>query len=69
MNLTINAAKQTTLTVNVYDLTGRIVISKNFSVGQGASSHVLDITNLSSGTYVIKANDGNSFATSKMVRY
>ena len=69
MNITINAAKQAAVTVNVYDLTGRVVIAKNITISQGLNSQVLDITNLSTGTYVIKINDGSNVATGKMIRY
>lgn len=67
VNMTINAAKQSNVTINIFDLTGRVVATENVSVSQGANSHVIDAANLSTGTYVIRINDGSNVATSKLM--
>ncbi len=67
VNMTINSAKQSNVTINIFDLTGRIVATENISVIQGANSHVIDAATLSTGTYVIRINDGSNVATSKLM--
>ncbi|MDQ3050958.1 MAG: T9SS type A sorting domain-containing protein [Bacteroidota bacterium] len=69
MSVNLISAKQSNVELNVYDLTGRVVISKELSVTQGPNSFVLDIATLGTGAYVIRVNDNNSFVTSKLVRY
>ncbi len=69
MSVNLISAKQSNVEMNVYDLTGRIVISQELIVSQGPNSFVVDIATLGTGAYVIRVNDNNSFVTSKLVRY
>jgi Secretion system C-terminal sorting domain len=69
VSLNLVSAKQTKVAVNVFDLAGRLVLNESLSLSQGANSHLLDISNLGAGTYVIRVSDNNSVVTGKMVRY
>jgi hypothetical protein len=69
MSLNIVSAKQGNLTLNVYDITGRLVINQGIAVSKGANSQVIDIAGINAGTYVIRLSDNNGVVTSKMIRY
>jgi hypothetical protein len=69
VNLTIGSNRQNTAVVSIYDLSGRIILSENVNLSLGNNKHIIDATSISSGTYVVRVNDGSNIATSKLVRY
>jgi hypothetical protein len=68
LQLSIDAAKSSTLAVNIYDVTGRLVGSENVRVSTGNNRHEMDITSLSQGAYVIRLSDESGSSTVKFVK-
>jgi len=69
ISLNLTSAKQSNVVLNIYDLTGRLVMNKDLSISQGPNSFVLDASTLGAGAYVIRVSDNNGVVTSKMVKY
>jgi len=66
-NKTINIAGQLTegTFANVYDIQGRLVSSKKLV--SNATSQTIDVSNLTTGIYIVKLTNGNSVKTEKVI--
>ena len=54
--------------ITVYDLTGRVVAGTVSYVNQGANTESINVANLATGTYVIKAEINGTVAVNKIVK-
>ncbi len=69
MQVEINSGKQANLNLNVFDITGRLVLDQQINVIKGNNSEVIDIASLNAGPYVIRISDNSGVVTSKFIRY
>ena len=70
LNLIITSPENKQINLVITDITGQTLSRKNYVVSAGGSNLQLDISNLPSGSYFIKAicSDGCQTATSKFVK-
>ncbi|MEO8853636.1 MAG: T9SS type A sorting domain-containing protein, partial [Ginsengibacter sp.] len=70
LNLIITSPENKQINLVITDITGQTLSRKNYSVSAGGNNLDLDISNLPSGSYFIKAmcSDGCQTATSKFVK-
>lgn len=62
LNFTYNVEKGTSGKINIFDINGKLLISKQLSINAGANSVFLDVSNLAKGIYVLKLdNNGKTF--------
>ncbi|QQS29274.1 MAG: T9SS type A sorting domain-containing protein [Sphingobacteriales bacterium] len=66
--LTINADENKTLTVELYDVTGRMVSTQQADVNDGVNTVTMDVRSLPAGMYFVKVSDGNFSATERIVK-
>ena len=69
MNVRINSAAYGKLSIQLTDITGRLVVNQNSYVSKGSNNESINVENLASGTYILKAEVNGSRATSKVVKY
>jgi hypothetical protein len=62
--LDLNNVEQTTVQVEVYNLTGQLQMETRLA---GAGIRTLDIASLSSGMYMVKVVAGNDVVTQQLV--
>jgi hypothetical protein len=55
------------VTLNLYDVSGRMVLSKQVTLSEGEQEAALDVTGLSKGVYTVQANCGGENATKRIV--
>ena len=59
--LNINSMNQKSKTIQIFDISGRMVLNKNINGSQ------LDVSLLESGTYVVKIEIENKISTKKLI--
>ncbi len=64
LNIDINGTSFTTLTLNVYDLSGRAVLSNQIDAQLNSS---IDFSSLTNGIYMLNITDGNTILRSEKV--
>lgn len=68
-NLTIelNSDKNTSVSVEVTDINGRVYLSENIPVNSGENKSVINISSLSSGIYFVSIDNGEIVTNKKLV--
>ena len=68
-NLTIelNSDKNTSVSVKVTDINGRVYLSENIPVNSGMNKSSMDISALSSGIYFVSIDNGEIVTNKKLV--
>jgi hypothetical protein len=64
LHLNINAVKSGNYTVEIADISGRIVASENADLNDGENTLNLDVNNLTSGVYMVRLLGANKVAAS-----
>jgi hypothetical protein len=59
--LNINSMSQKSKTIQIFDISGRMVLNKNINGSQ------LDVSVLESGTYIVKVEFENKISTKKLI--
>ena len=67
--LTLNAVSQGKALVSMFDLSGRLVNTQTIYVTKGSNHEMINVANLASGTYMIKADFNGTQAQTKVVKY
>jgi hypothetical protein len=67
ITLAYNVAKEGQYSLNICDITGRIVLSKQVELAPGGSNIVLNGLNLNSGIYIARITNNSSSGTAKVV--
>ena len=62
INIKIGTLNPGTVKLSVYDLLGRVVLSKDIEHNSNDEIHSIDISNLNAGIYLLYANTGNSMS-------
>lgn len=65
--LAIDVKESSAITVSVYNLVGALVKTIDANVVVGANAVDLDLTNLTSGVYLVNVKIGNSVSTKKLI--
>ncbi len=69
LDVLINSTEFAKVNIQVLDLTGRIVKTVVTSVKEGSNHELINVENLASGTYLIKAEMNGFKASDKVVKY
>ena len=69
LDVRINSASFGKLSIQITDITGRLVVNQNSYVSKGSNHESINVENLASGTYILKANVNGNNATTKVVKY
>ena len=69
LDVIINSASSGKVSIQISDVTGRLVKNQNSSVSKGINHDLINVENLASGTYILKANVNGNNATTKVVKY
>lgn len=68
MNVQFELPQASDVQVRIYDLTGTMVMSRQFSASQAASQQRIDIGNLPGGLYFVKTQAGNSSFVTRLTK-
>jgi Outer membrane protein Omp28/Secretion system C-terminal sorting domain len=64
----LNIQESSDIKINVTDMNGRVVASRDFGKMQGSNLFPLDCSDFSSGVYFVRINIGNEIVTKKLVK-
>jgi hypothetical protein len=67
-NLTFELANSGKVSVQVYSITGRLVLSKEVYMNEGTQDISLDSSDLPNGTYIVKFSAGKQTDTAKFIK-
>lgn len=67
-NLTFELANSGKVFVQVYSITGRLVLSKEAYMNEGTQDISLDSSDLPNGTYIVKFTSGKQSDTAKFIK-
>ena len=62
-SLTVTTSSTEAKTVNIFNVLGRKIFSQRFS----SMNKTMDISEISSGVYIMKVSEGNNIATKKLI--
>jgi hypothetical protein len=65
-NVRINLSEKSDVSLQVVDMSGKLVMNKMYENQNGLFSIVVDASSLSTGTYVLKINAGEKYTTKKI---
>ena len=68
IDVLINSNSYGKIIVQILDLTGRIVTTKNSYVTKGSNHEFINVDGLANGTYVVKAEVNGIFAVNKLIK-
>ena len=68
VNVFLNASKQTSYSISIYDLQGRKLITQAGAASAGDNNFTLDVHALSQGTYFVKINYDNKTVVRKLMK-
>ncbi|HMX96999.1 MAG TPA: T9SS type A sorting domain-containing protein, partial [Bacteroidia bacterium] len=68
LNIAVESAKSTTMSISINDVLGRTVASSTQSVNNGSNTISIDTQNLSSGVYTLTVNNEKQQSTVKFVK-
>jgi len=66
-NVSLESLNQGMLTLQVFDLSGKLVVSQQYQVNKGQTTLDIDLYDLESGSYIVRVIDGQYKYQSKMV--
>jgi hypothetical protein len=66
--LTFNGLQHTQVVVAIIDLNGRVISSTNAQVNAGANRHVIDVSDLEAGIYLLRLTDGTRSSNHRFVK-
>ncbi len=69
LDVLINSVNFGKASIQIMDLTGRIVKDSKFYVTKGSNHELINVGELAAGTYIIKAEVNGNLATNKVVKY
>ncbi len=69
LNVRINSDAFGKVSFQITDLAGRLVKNQNSQVSKGNNLELINLENLASGTYILKAEVNGNIATNKIVKY
>ena len=67
VHLAFESRKQNSVQVSIYDLTGKLIIQKNFESQTGTTIIDMDLYNIENGSYLIMVYDGDKQLQSKLI--
>ena len=68
VNVKMTATVEKSVTVRIVDLSGRTRLEKSVQLNKGENNLVLNVSNLSKGSYLLMIHDGSSVMTKKIVK-
>jgi hypothetical protein len=68
LNLRINAASERKVSVNIVNIIGRVIMTKQVAVSAGTSTIGFSTAHLPVGLYLVNVNDGTSQKTVKIIK-
>lgn len=67
INIAIQTSTLTSLNVEVYDLSGKLIIQKQYESQYGKTTISLDLYDIENGSYIVRLTDGHKQYQSKLV--
>ncbi|MEX1187608.1 MAG: T9SS type A sorting domain-containing protein [Bacteroidia bacterium] len=67
IQIQVTGRKRENLSMQIFDETGRLVLSEQLSIGKGMNSHLLYNPGLASGIYLLRIDGGRKMYTQKLV--
>jgi PKD-like domain/Metallo-peptidase family M12/Secretion system C-terminal sorting domain len=67
LNVVVNANDNATVSLKLFDISGRILISENRMANEGVNTFALDINHLSKGIYLLEINNDSNIQKTKVV--
>jgi Secretion system C-terminal sorting domain len=68
MSVDYAVSKAATVTVMITDILGKTIKQANFDANEGINKAGLDVSGLTSGTYILTVNDGETVVTNRIVK-
>jgi len=69
VNIEVEANDNSNATVNIYDLNGRLMVSKEEFLTKGLNNLLLDVSMLNNGTYLIKTvSEGTTYSNKLIIK-
>ena len=68
MQVRLNCDLSESISINIYDSRGLLIIQKQFTSTAGINSFTLDLSNLASGVYILKLDRNNSSECAKIIK-
>ncbi len=68
VEITYTAINNGSVEVNVYDLTGRVMLKASVNATSGVNNQVIDISSYPAGIYMVSLNNGTDVATQRLVK-
>lgn len=68
LNIVFNAAKRSSYAITIYDLQGKLLLSKTGTANSGNNNFTLDIHTLTSGMYIVKIYADDKITVMKLVK-
>jgi hypothetical protein len=67
VNLDVRSGSETDITVRIYDLSGKILLTDNVHLEIGANKSAIDVTGFARGSYVIEVTNGSLKETTQLI--
>jgi hypothetical protein len=68
LNVKFNTAENANTTIQIMDVTGRLIISHNYAAIEGSNTVVLDFAPLANGYYTVVLTDGTNRSTTMVAK-
>lgn len=69
INIEITSLKTSTTFIQLYDLNGRQILSREYQINQGSNTIPIETIDLSNGTYLITITMENQVSSHKIIKY
>jgi hypothetical protein len=67
VNISFVAQKAGSIPVEIFNIDGKVLLTKNVSAVEGANQFQLDVSSLSNGIYLVRLQNGEAMETAKLV--
>jgi len=68
MVLSTNYYNEDKLSIQLYDMQGRMKWNSDHSIQAGFAEHVFDISSLSAGVYIVRVTDSNGLTSQRLLK-
>jgi hypothetical protein len=68
LNVKFNTAENTNATIQIMDVTGRVIMSHNYAAIEGSNLAVIDFAHLANGYYTVLLTDGTNRSTTMVAK-
>lgn len=69
LNISFNSINNEKIEIRLYDITGKLILNKDYSISTGNNSINVNTTDLSGGVYVINIQNSGVLQSFKLIKY